>query len=268
MIEKNYDYLSTQLKLTGFGEELKEQLKEKMIKNEPQFTLALSKNYGNDETAVTLHFKRPDDGEMYFFNRYNMMLKNQQHPDAIKQTFYINPEGGNITMKEAYNLMCGRAVHKELATKEGEKYQAWLQLDFKETDKHGNYITRQFHQNYGYDLTATLNKHPIRELATEQDKTRLVESLERGNRQSVTLDIKGKEVKVSIEASPQFKSLNFYESTGQRIRTDKLYEGNAQGASEKNDRKQSQRQGKGSDDEGEADMPSAKKSNRKRQKIS
>ena len=64
MIEKNYDYLSNQLKLTGFGEDLKDQLKELMQKNEPQFTLTLSKNYGNDETAVTLHVKRPDYSEM------------------------------------------------------------------------------------------------------------------------------------------------------------------------------------------------------------
>ena len=187
MIEKNYDFLSNQLRLTGFGEDLKNQLKELMTKNEPQFTMALTKNYGNDETAVTLHFKRPEDSEMYFFNRYSMMLKNNQHPDAIKQTFYINPEGGNITMKEAYNLMCGRAVHKELTTKEGEKYNAWLQLDFKETDKHGNFVTKQFHQNYGYNLNAVLEKHPIKELAADTDRSRLVESLERGNRQSVTL---------------------------------------------------------------------------------
>ena len=196
------------------------------------------------------------------------MLKNQQHPDAIKQIFYINPEGGNITMKEAYNLMCGRAVNKDLTSSKGEEYNAWVQLDFKETDKHGNYVTKQFHQNYGYDLNAVLAKHPIKDLASETGKTRLVESLQRGNRQSVTLDIKGSDVKVFIEASPQFKSLNFFEGSGQRIRTDKLYESNSQEESQKVDKKQSQKQGKDGDEDGEPGGRSKKKNNRKRQSIS
>ena len=267
MIEKNYDYLCNQLKMTGFGEDLKDQLKEQMTKNETQFALSLSKNYGNDETAVTLHFKRPDDSEMYFFNRYNMMLKNNLHPEAIKQTFYINPEGGNITMKEAYNMMCGRSVHKNLTSKDGEEYKAWLQLDFKETDKHGNYLTKQFHENYGFDLQAVLGKHPIKEMASETERSRLIESLERGNRQSVTIEIKGSGVKISIEASPQFKSLNFYESTGQRIRTDKLYEGNAQSQGEEAGKNKSQKQSS-DEDEGESKGQSKKKNNRKSQGIS
>lgn len=266
MIEKNYDYLSNQIKYTGFGEDLQPLLKEKMEKGEPQFILTSQKDYGKDQTAATLHFRKSEESDMYFFNRYTLTLKNDQHPDAIKQTFFINPKQDNITLKEAYNLMSGRAVHKELSTKEGEKYNAWLQLDFKETDANGNYKVKQFHENYKYDLQATLNKYPIKELQNETDTQRLLESLQRGNRQSVTLEINGKEQKVLIEAVPQFKSLNFYDGSNQRLRTDKLYENNSEEQSAKENKKQNLKQGTANDD-GEPDM-GAKKAKRKRQNIS
>ena len=206
MNEKNYDYLSSQLKYTGFGEELQGQLKEKLEKQEPQFVLTLQKAYGKDETTATLHFRKSDETDMYFFNRYTMTLKNEQHPDAIKQTFYINPKEDNITLKEAYNLMSGRAIAKEMTTREGEKYNAWVQINFKETEANGNFKMRQFHENYGYDLKAVLSSYPINELASEQQKQRLVESLERGNRQQVTMMLGGGDVKIHIEANPQFKT--------------------------------------------------------------
>ncbi|MES1226509.1 MAG: hypothetical protein ABUT20_64130, partial [Bacteroidota bacterium] len=266
MNEKNYDYLSNQLKYTGFGEDLQEQLKEKLQKQEPEFTLSFQKDYGKDETVATLHFRKPEDSDMYFFNRYNLMLKNDQHPDAIKQAFYISNKEDNITFKEAYNLMSGRAIFKEKINREGEKYNAWQQLNFKETDAHGNFKLRPFNENYGFDLKVVLQNHPIKELQNETDSKRLIESLERGNRQSVTLTIQGKEQKVFIEAAPQFKSLNFYEASGQRIRTDKLYENNsAEQAVKQDDQKKSLKQNPGEDEGG---PPNAKKkSNRKRQGI-
>lgn len=125
------------------------------------------------------------------------MLKNDQHPDAIKQTFYIGNKEDNVTLKEAYNLMSGRAIFKEKVNKEGEKYTAWQQLNFKETDTHGNFKLRTFNENYGFDLKAILQNHPIKELQNETDSQRLIESLERGNRQSVTLTIQGKNKRYS-----------------------------------------------------------------------
>ena len=263
MNEKNYDYLSNQLKFTGFGEDLQEKLKEKIQNQEPQFTLNAQKDYGKDQTVATLHFKKSDESDMYFFNRYSLILKNDQHTDLVKQTFFISNKENNITLKEAYNLMAGRSVHKELSNKEGEKYKAWLQLDFKESDANGNYKMKQFHQNYGYDLQAVLNKYPIKEMQNENDSQRLIESLQRGNRQSVTMPIQGNEQKVFIEAVPQFKSLNFYEPTGQRIKSENLHKDNTPELSVKQEKKQSLKQGQ----EEEGPETGKKKTSRKKQTI-
>jgi hypothetical protein len=222
MNEKNFEYLQKQLKLTGFGEGHTEKLKEGLQQQKPEFTLFHQQDYGKDNTVATLHFRKSNDTDMYFFNRYNLLLKNDQHPDPVKQTFYINQNQSNITQKEGYNLLSGRAVEKEIATKEGNKYQAWLQLNFKETDKHGNYMVKQFHQNYGFDLEKTLAKLPIKELAGEESKTRLLESLQRGNRQSVTLQVGDTERKAFIEAAPQFKSLNLYDEHMKRVHAQTL----------------------------------------------
>lgn len=216
MNQKNFEYLKDQVKFTGFGEALENELKEKVQKQSPEFQISQSAKFGNDATVATLHFKKSDQSDMYFFNRYNVSLKQEQSQDVIEQTFYIN-KGNNITLKEAYNLMSGRAINKDLTNKEGQLYNAWLQMDFKETDKNGNYRMQQFHQNYGFDLEKVLIKHSIKELNNEQTKNRLVESLQRGNKQSVTFIENGNEQKRFIEANPQFRMINIYDGNMQRV---------------------------------------------------
>ena len=207
MNQKNFDYLKDQVKFTGFGDALDNELKERMQKETSEFQISHTAKFGNDSADATLHFKRSDQTDMYFFNRYDLRLKQEQGPDVMEQTFYIN-KGNNITLKEAYNLMSGRSINKDLTNREGQVYNAWLQMDFKESDASGNFKMKQYHQNYGYDLAKVLSEHPIKELSNEQDKTRLMDSLSKGNRQSATFIENGNEQKHFIEANPKFKSIN------------------------------------------------------------
>ncbi|MDR7132655.1 hypothetical protein J2X69_005029 [Algoriphagus sp. 4150] len=213
---QNFDYLKNQVKYTGFGEVLEAPLKEQVKKGEPDFILKHQANFGGDTVNADLHFKKSASTDMYFFNKYDLSLtKAGQEEPAINQTFYIGKDN-NITLKEGYNLLDGRAVNKDLVNKEQEKYNAWVQLDFKETDKQGNFKLKQFHENYGFDLQKTLEKHPIKELNNPEDQSRLMDSLKKGNRQSVTFQLEGAEQKRFIEASPQFKNLNVYDSNQMR----------------------------------------------------
>jgi hypothetical protein len=150
----------------------------------------------------------------------------------LKQTFHIGYDN-NITFKEGYNLMSGRAVHKEMAklidTSEpglglpprleakGEKYNTWLKMDFSDTDKQGNFKMKQFTDAYGFKLDEALAKHPIKELRNEDDKISLMESLQKGNRQAVTFLINGKEEKRFIEASPQHWNINIYDANMEKM---------------------------------------------------
>ena len=215
MNEKNYDYLQDQLKKTGFGESLQSELKKKIEKQMPEFQLNHNQKFGRDDVSVTLHYKKSDETDMYFFNKYDLKTKPEKG-DEMQQTFYIN-KGNTITLKEAYNLMQGRAVNKTLTPKEGEKYNAWVQMDFKETDSNGNFKMKQYHQNYGYNVEQALAKLPVKELNTDTDKNSLIQSLQKGNRQAVTFVQDGKEQRYFIEANPQFKSITVYDSNMQRV---------------------------------------------------
>lgn len=268
MNQKNFDYLKDQVKFTGFGEGLENELKEKMQKQIPEFQITHNAKFGNDDLTTSLHFKKSDQTDMYFFNRYQVSLTPEQSKDKMEQTFYINKEG-SITLKEAYNLMNGRSINKDLTNKEGQVYNAWMQMDFKQTDNNGNYKLKQFHQNYGYDLMTALEKHPIKELINEQDKTRLVESLQKGNRQSATFVQNGSEQKHFIEANPQFKTINIYDSNMQRLNS-KQGQNEKHGQGEHNSSKQtskSESQKQSDADDSDA-VPKASNKRRKKQNQS
>jgi hypothetical protein len=278
MNEQNFDYLTNQLKYTGFGEGLGPELREKIQGQMPDFTILHKAQFGEDQAEVALYFKKSELNEMYYFNRYFLQVKRELDSEPVIQSFRIGRDN-NITLKEAYNLMNGRSVHKELTPRDGEKYHAWLQLNFKETDEFGDFKMKQFHQNYGFDLRQTLIKYPIKELENADSGQSLVRSLERGNRQSVTMLLEGKEQQMFIEASPQFKSLNVYNSHMLRVnlhsqprlenkpKAENLFESQTEKPVEKQEKKQSAKEpDSGDDDTGE--KQSKKETKKQRQSLS
>ncbi len=265
MEENNFEYLSKQLQWTGFGEKLQEELKSKMQAAEPLIALFHKADYGKDQAHIRLDFKKAEDKDIYFFNSYTMKLTINGLEDAVAQKFYINNKQDNITVKEAYNMLSGRAVEKEITPKEGEKYRAWLQLDFKETDSSGQFKIRQFHPNYGFALDKVLEKLSLRELENPESKKQLLESLQRGNRQAVTLLNDGKETRIFIEAAPQFKSLNYYDAQQKRVQAHELVPGAAKQASDKEQKQEVKKEKQSADGEDDLDGPKGKK---KRKRLS
>ena len=62
-----------------------------------------------------------------------------------------------------------------------------------------------------------LQKHPIKELSEPATKERMMQSIERGNLHQVTFVKGDKEEKMFIEANPQFKTLNLYDSSLKKV---------------------------------------------------
>lgn len=222
MEEKNYEFLKEQLLKTGFGETLNKELANKMAQGEPEFQLKLKSAYGEKNTEATLHFRKSNESDRYFFNSYDMQLKNKED-EVAKQTFYIQ-RGNTYTAKEAFNLLDGRAVHKTLTNKKDEKYQAWVQIDFDAHTEKGNHKLKQYHQNYGYDLQKNLAQFPIKELAEDQSRERLIKSLEKGNLQQVTLQLPDGDKKVFITPKLEHKALSALDEKGQKVSLTKLAE--------------------------------------------
>lgn len=219
MNTKNLDFLKDGLKYMGFGDKLNADLEKQISQQPTDFNLNMQGEFKRDgvteKVDYRLDFKKSDQTDMYFFNRYQATLKNDDPTQEKSQTFYITKNSG-ITAKEAYNLLSGRAVNKDLTNKEGQPFNAWVQLDFQEKDKNDNFKMKQYHQGYGYELEPTLNKYPIKELSSEEEKGKLIKSLEKGNVQPVTFIKEGREEKMFVAANPQFKSLDLYDSKMQK----------------------------------------------------
>jgi hypothetical protein len=202
-----------------------------------EFTLPAKHEFNQQKVDYTLHFKGGDNQEMYFFNKFDATLGKGKEKEQ-NQTFYIN-KGNGITAKEAFNLMEGRAVHKQLFNKEGEKYHAWLQLDNDNLTQNGNKEIKRFSENYGFDVEQVISGKGIKEMGTAEGQDNLLRSLKKGNAQQVTVERNGEEKKYFISASPQFKTVDLYDHQMKKIKREELLQPEQKQAnSQKQDKQQ------------------------------
>jgi hypothetical protein len=206
MLEENLRYL-------GFGAHITfhDQLVEEMVKNDHEFKITTDVIYDQwSRLDLTLYFRKAGMHNMYFIVKYIGELSYNDAPDRNKMhTFYIY-KGSGITLREAYNLLQGRSVNKDLTDQDGEKFNAWLLLDFREKIDQNHYKVRQFRNSYGYDLEKLLENYPIRELQDEKLREHLIKSLKKGNLHMVTFQKASRIEYMYIEASPQYKTIGIH----------------------------------------------------------
>ncbi|NDC79279.1 MAG: hypothetical protein EBZ67_15635 [Chitinophagia bacterium] len=237
MNTENYEELKKSLKYLGFGELLNEDLGKAMRAGEKQFTLQtrLSFPLPNsvpedprtlDRVAYDLSFKQGRNGITYV-NSYLAKLESPLFPER-QQIFYID-KGRSFTAKESYNLLSGRSVYKSLENREGERYKAFVQLDFRgELKPNGNYPLKSFHEKFGFQVGEAVAKMPIR-FDTLEERDRIIRGLERGNLQKMVLQ-DGRTV--FAQTLPVDKSLRLYDEKLQAV-TVHAGRGQAQAPSEK-----------------------------------
>ena len=234
MNNENVDFLQNQIKYAGFGEGLAGALVKEMKAGNEEFKLPYSHTFGKDNVEASLNFKKSKESDKYFFNSYDVTV-NPEKGKSISNTFFIN-QGQSITLKEGYNLLNGRSVEKELMRnltptekaqyKEEMKlpreqrglpenwekvptYKAWIKLDLKHTDSHGNFIQKPFNENYGFRLEESLAKLPLRKMDASQ-KDDLLGSLRKGNIAQVGFTVDGVDKKMFLAADPQWKAITVY----------------------------------------------------------
>lgn len=278
MNQKNFEYLRDQVKFTGFGEGMESELKEKVQQGTAAFDMVHQRKFGSDDTTAILHFQRGKDSDMYFFNNYELSVKQAHLDTEAKQVFYVGKEN-TFTLKEAYNLLRGQSIFKELnklqKVGEGEQarykpteetYMAWVQLDFKNSEANGNFKMKYYRESHGFDLETALAALPIKELKNQEEKEKLVQSLQKGNRQSVTfLQEDGNELKRYIEANPQHRAINVYDANQKRVRVGESQEENAGERQGKSKQKTVKENLSGDDDTSE--RKNSRKSKQKGQEV-
>lgn len=220
MNNDNLQYLKDNIKYMGFGENMYRELERNLGEGKGEFQLRFAAEINKKPFEAALNFRKSDSTDMYFFNNYHASLE-KSNGEKNEQTFYLN-KGKGVTAKEAYNLLDGRAVHKDLTTKEGQPYKAWIQLDFEAKDKNNNFEVKQFHENYGYDLKAAVEKFAVADLNDPDKSKALMQSLEKGNVQSVTIEKDGSSHKMFMEADPQYKKVTMYDSNMKMVAKESL----------------------------------------------
>lgn len=210
-IKENIQELQDRLKYSGFGETLNKELEKQIKARKSDFELNMTKDLGDKKLGYGLHFRKSDEGR-YYYNGFDARLSTPEGKE-VSQRFYQNQ---GITAKEALNLLEGRSVFKSLFTKEGERYNAWLQLDLGIRDEKGNYPVIQYHQNYGYKLEDAVKEFPLKDLKYPERLDLLLYSLKKGNRHEV--EIEGNDSKFLLEANPRYKTMNIYDGEGKRMK--------------------------------------------------
>src|SRR5450755_3118243 len=161
MNERNEAFIKNNIKFLGFSDSIFPELMKNMENRFPEFVLTHERNYGKEKLEAKLYFTKSQIGDMYFVNRYLATLV-KFNQERISQMIYLD-KGNGLTQKETYNLLSGRSIYTDLKNKQGEKYYAWIKLDFLEKEASGNYKMKQYHEGYKYDLVDTLQKYHIRE---------------------------------------------------------------------------------------------------------
>lgn len=215
MDQENVEFLTKNVKYLGFEEKVSEAMGEQIKQGNPEFNIAAKHSHFDNSIDYTLHFRQSENSGRYFLNKYDATLTNGVPGEDKKQTFYIK-NGKGVTAKEAYNLLEGRYVYKELLNKEQEKYNSRMKLDFNNQDDKGNYKYIRYSDAYGYKLEDTLAKIPIREMQESQQAEMLVKSLNRGNLQQVQIDSEQNPGKYYITPDP-VKGLHIYNERMQPV---------------------------------------------------
>lgn len=213
-----------------------------------QSYMVLTENKDNKEKPLVKTFDSPNEA-IYFFKKQKgkselalgespesrQLLASREngkenfvHDDfrgayyspAIKQTFYLK-DGNGYSASQAANLVQGRTVHRDdlLNPRTAEPYKAWIKLDTAQgKDDWGNFRLKQMNDPaFGFNLEKTLKEFKSRELSDPAQKEAIIAAMKNGDRVAVTaVNREGKEVKVMAEASPQYKTLDFYTEKGAR----------------------------------------------------
>ncbi len=237
MTEKELSFIENQFKRIGVKEAFTDKLIEQMKTGVQNIEHPFDKMYDGNEAKALFYLKKSDSSDLYFLNKYDLGIRKDDQTNEVKQTFYLNdfrksnnkeewnPNRFNttFTFKEAVNYSLGYPVLKTFKNQSGEEYHARVKANFKNKLSNGNYEMNQYHLKNGFDLEKVLSNFSIKELANATYKERLIESLQRGNLQSVTfVGAEGKQEKLFISPNIPLKSLNVYDLDKQRIPTQTL----------------------------------------------
>ena len=176
-----------------------------------------------NKADFTLKFNKTENGGV-FLNSYNAKLTNENKEER-SHNFPVSKQT-NFTVKEAINLLEGRAVKIEFDNpKSKQRENAFVQFDFDEpkTEK-GNYMFQNFYKNYGVDTDKIVEKANL-VFDKPEWKENAIKSLEKGNVVKVKFEQNDKVIEGKAVLDPQNRNLKLYDNEMNRLNSNKPLEG-------------------------------------------
>lgn len=224
------EYLNTQMKYLGFGDNHKEEIQKGINSNEKSFQIHTTSDKVMEGSKVdfAVNFNKSEKGGV-FINSFDGKLTTAQGEER-SQNFRVN-----FTAKEAINLLEGRAVKTELTNKQGEKYEAFAKLNFaEEKNEYGNYKLQTFTKNYGINTAEIVDKAGLK-FDRPEYRENAIKSLEKGNIVKAKFEHEGREIEGKAVLNVQYKNINLYDNGMNRLNDNKPLRGLEQdNANEKN----------------------------------
>jgi hypothetical protein len=201
--ENNYEFLVKDLKYLGFDSSLNAELKEMLGTEADAFELEYRASVQQEPIEAVLYFHRLTSEGYFFFYKYVLSVSGKKH------SFYVF-KGRGMTVKEAFNLLNGRAVFKQRTAKNGQTYNEWIDLDLTIREDNG-FKPRLYPESYGFDLSTLIDSLMIDTPTPNWDRSMLIRSLEKGNLQTAFIRQEGTHRKVYIQANPRERTITVHE---------------------------------------------------------
>lgn len=189
--EANFEHLTADLAKKGFSG-LDKQLSQHIKSNQPEFRIPVSFQINEgSEMKYELRFCKGKN-DTYEIQDIKATLKADRGSKV--SLLYSSISVVDLTMKQAYNLLAGRAI---------EKPDGWVMLDINDKDAEGNLKTKVFNKQYGFSLEKLLEQSGIKGIDDLVKRNEMLQSLRQGD--SIKVQV-GKEMK-AIEANPLHKCI-------------------------------------------------------------
>jgi hypothetical protein len=158
--------------------------------------LSVEPDFSTDVPFMTKLLFRRDENEIYSFSSFICTILRKGDVEPIAQTFHTK---FGIIHREAYNLMCGRAVYKDYHLVSDDSSDVWLQLDMSALRFGNHLLWRHYHH---FNLEKALDLLPLSYEGFTLSRPFIISSLQQGNLTTVTFKRKEKKEVRILQADP------------------------------------------------------------------
>ncbi|QNL49723.1 hypothetical protein H8S90_23935 [Olivibacter sp. SDN3] len=210
--EKSLEYLKEQFREKGLSS-LSGRL-EHLVGVEKENTILPLSSQLNMAERIDLNINLTSEKPGHIrISSLDISLTNEQRDERRNYTMQAD---NNMSLKDAVNLLQGRAIKKDFESPDGLAVQRWVQADLDQTTEKGEVKIMVFAPDYPYDMKAVMDDFSRKSGITGLARAQVIAELGKGN----TVKIEAKDGQnYHLQADPANGSLLFHDSKGSRLET-------------------------------------------------